>query len=440
MLIDFFAEHDLSFTNMIGFGADGANVMMGARHSVAALLRTRNPDVFLFKCICHSFHLCASKSGKAIPEEIEILLRDVHNYLSTSPKRTNEMKVFRSIWELKPNKMLHPSATRWLSLDACVQRILENYLPVKNYFKVEALLHQQHVKVQHISKMLEDPSTKAYLKFLKFVLPLFNQLNVEMQSETFKLHVLYNRIYTVLKVFLEFFIKPEYLKSDISEIIIDDSNVDDNPIYLSLSEVYFGGETTQMLLSNEWTDEQKTAFQKNARYFYVLAVIQIKKRFSFKNNEFLKNLDVIDPKNMDNKQSIIPLVIHCKHIINENELNDIDLEYRLVRNMPDMPEDISAFWAKVCNLKNNNDELTYPLLSKLITHILSLPHSSANVERIFSTININKTKLRNRLTCETLEGILYAKAPLKENVCYNVNITNGHLKKFNTNMYDHKQD
>ena len=38
--------------------------------------------------------------------------------------------------------------------------------------------------------------------------------------------------------------------------------------------------------------------------------------------------------------------------------------------------------------------------------IIALPQSTANVERTFSNVNANKTKLRNALSVYTLQGIL----------------------------------
>ena len=45
---------------------------------------------------------------------------------------------------------------------------------------------------------------------------------------------------------------------------------------------------------------------------------------------------------------------------------------------------------------------------------MTLLNSSANVEHMFSTININKTKIRNSLDSKTIEGILFSKDYLKK--------------------------
>lgn len=45
--------------------------------------------------------------------------------------------------------------------------------------------------------------------------------------------------------------------------------------------------------------------------------------------------------------------------------------------------------------------------------ILSLPHSNANCERVFSSVNCLKTKLRSRLNTTTINGVLHAKQNIK---------------------------
>lgn len=113
--------------NLVGFAADGASVMMGSRHSVMALLKKEIPSLFVLKCTCHSFHLCASYACTKLPRVVEDLVRDVYSYFSSSPKRIDTLKKFQAFLELKPHKLLHPAQTRWLSLLAAVDRFLEQY-------------------------------------------------------------------------------------------------------------------------------------------------------------------------------------------------------------------------------------------------------------------------------------------------------------------------
>ncbi|KYM98362.1 hypothetical protein ALC62_10932, partial [Cyphomyrmex costatus] len=76
---------------------------------------------------------------------------------------------------------------------------------------------------------------------------------------------------------------------------------------------------------------------------------------------------------------------------------------------------ILKFWREVGNLKKGDNTSAFPVITQFVFDILCLPHSSACVERIFSIINLNKTKVRNRLSTESLIGILHTKRYIHEN-------------------------
>jgi hypothetical protein len=51
----------------------------------------------------------------------------------------------------------------------------------------------------------------------------------------------------------------------------------------------------------------------------------------------------------------------------------------------------------------------FPTLSSFMQSLLSLPCSNADVERIFSSVNIIKTKHRNRLSSSTVSSLIQVK-------------------------------
>lgn len=147
-------------SNLIGYAADGANVMMGNNHSVNVLLKKDLPHLFSMKCICHACSLCASYAGEKIPRFVEDLVRDVYNYIQTSPKRIDTYKQFQTFLELKPHKILHPCQTRWLSLHAAVAcNDLEQYDALKLFF-IDAVTTERLTASQNILQNLNNPFSK----------------------------------------------------------------------------------------------------------------------------------------------------------------------------------------------------------------------------------------------------------------------------------------
>lgn len=92
-------------------------------------------------------------------------------------------------------------------------------------------------------------------------------------------------------------------------------------------------------------------------------------------------------------------------------IQDADTEFREIRNMDFdglAEEDLKTstlFWAKILSTERADGTLAFLLLHNFIPSILTLPHSSACVKRLFSQYNLNKTKLRNRLSENAKQGI-----------------------------------
>jgi len=58
--------------------------------------------------------------------------------------------------------------------------------------------------------------------------------------------------------------------------------------------------------------------------------------------------------------------------------------------------------------------MIFSRLFKFATAILSLLHSSAATELVFSSLNLIKTKIRNKLHIQTRDSLLHAKETLTE--------------------------
>lgn len=79
---------------------------------------------------------------------------------------------------------------------------------------------------------------------------------------------------------------------------------------------------------------------------------------------------------------------------------------------------MSEFWEKVSLTKNSLNEPMFCNVVQVVNCVMSVPHSSASVERVFSQLNLVKIKTRNRLLIKTCAGILHAKESLKNNSCF----------------------
>lgn len=80
MIISAFENQNIPVDNIIGFGSDGYNTIMGEHNSVASRFKEQCSGIVIMKCICHSLHLCASEACKKLPRTCEDLTRNTYNF------------------------------------------------------------------------------------------------------------------------------------------------------------------------------------------------------------------------------------------------------------------------------------------------------------------------------------------------------------------------
>lgn len=440
VIVKFFTTHSIDYKkNLIGFGADGANTMMGERNSVQTLLKGDVPHLVVVRCVCHSLALCANHACSKLPSVIEELVRDIHTYFQHSFKRQHHFKNFQNFVGAKPHRILQNSQTRWLSLLSVVRRVIEQYDALKYYFTSENL--DEHVASSKlICDRLYDKINLCYLQFLEFVLPYIVELNIEFQSESPKLFSLYHRMSALIKIILECYIKPEFLKN------VDLATVQyQNPrLYKILEDLDLGPKIAESFSTNYFSESEKRDFRITCLNFYIDLVSQIFKRFPFHSDfvNAVKLMNFLHPPNIRKINSL-------GHLLNSNmfrfvisNINDLEKEWRFLRNDDSIAQlfelGTMEFWKEIGKIKKGDDSLAFPNVIKLISFVSTLPHSNACVERIFSKINVNKTKLRNRLSTETLSSILHAKnliSSQNESCCFNFNINSDLIDRHNNSMY-----
>lgn len=153
-------------------------------------------------------------------------------------------------------------------------------------------------------------------------------------------------------------------------------------------------------------------------YFVTISIQQIKNRLP-DNFKILKSIGAISVENTlkPQKPDIFPLIelfdkstIECDKIINQwNKIHLIEWKNT---------SSTKQFWYEVNHFTNAVGENPFSEVTKFALNLLCLPHSNAEVERLFSNMNVVKNKVRNRLELGMLRSILIIRASLKRyNTC-----------------------
>ena len=258
------------------------------------------------------------------------------------------------------------------------------------------------------------------LLFLQYILQKVNVLNLEFQSEHFRLHQLYITVSSEYKNILSFFIKEDILRAK-KLSTIDPCNKSNHK---NVDDVYLGGRAMSHLIKEPFEDDALTLrFRNDCLKVLVELAFRMRKRFLFSEDGIIAKLRVLDPKvASDTHQSpstIIPLSVHFPPLVPEAILNYLDDQWSCFRLSADKltipTEIIPKYWQSLSNVKDALNGSNFSLLSCFMTNLTILPHSSACVEKIFSKVNCVKTKITNALKTETVEDRLLAKQSITRN-------------------------
>ncbi|XP_045112696.1 uncharacterized protein LOC123505453 [Portunus trituberculatus] len=406
-VVEFFNKNLIPYKkNMIGIAADGGNSVLGDSHSLSSLLKEDIPHLFVMKCISHSFSLCASSACLKLPYSLEDLARNVYSYFQLSPNHIvfQEFEAFASV---KAYKFLHPEQTRLLSVHELVSKILENYDVLMSYFAKAKLVDRLETP-EAVLQRLSIPVTKLYLMFLDFVLPIFDNLDRHMQSESSQIHVLHNAVRIALKTIFECYLDDAY----ISSTLLKDIEYRDEANFKPLEEMYLGIKV-QMEITNSvlLQDEDLRGFRMNCLEFLIEGVSQIYKRLPV-SSHILESLENLNPKVVIEKNvpSLVDLISNFEHLATP-DIQVVDSEWRLLRNMLDtLTVDSSmkpeVFWDTVSKARHIDNVFMCPNLSEFMLKLLCLPSATAADEKIFRKINKMKSRSKS-ISTETLMAVLY---------------------------------
>jgi len=280
-------------------------------------------------------------------------------------------------------------------LEACVQHLLEQYDALLSYFRSTESTEETSVQVCRITDVLEKEISKLYLMFLCDALPVMNTFNKLMQKQSPTVHILHREVNTFVKKLLLRFMKPNVVQNT----TIDEIDLGDARNYIELEEIFIGDKAKQYSEESELATSDIRTFQETCREFWIVATKYALSHLPIK-NEFLLKLNWLYPNVYDysNVSNVLHVAPNLPQVISEIEkplLREEFMDYcmsELPQSFSTSEMQIDSYWHKVGEMKDDS-ELKYPLLAKLAKSVLIIPHGNADIERLFSHMGLNKTKL-----------------------------------------------
>lgn len=399
----------LDLKNMVAIGKDNASVMVGINNGIYKQLKAEVPSLILIKCACHSIQLAVSHAAaEFLPKWLEYLVAETYKWFSFSSVR---QAAYKQLYETInsdqcPLKLVNKCATRWLSLEPAVGRILIQWLELKTHFGVTSSTEKCYT-AEVLYNMYKDDRNLLYILFLHPVLVQLQQVIKLFESNTADKVKLLNDLCRMIKSIAQMIILPtcrvDPLQSDISDYLDSRPNLG----------YRFERKAEELRNEKRLLPEDEMHIRNLAKKFLLGLYKQLKQRLP-DNLNVLQNVSYFSVDNILRhvKPSAIPVLQMI--LSSEADIAAAEFQYNSIHlSKWNNITSTEQFWIEVNEYSDSSGENPFKELAQCALNLLILPNSNAEVERIFSSMNIVKNKLRNKMELPMLKAILHVKYGLR---------------------------
>ena len=426
--------------NMIGLAHDNGSSLVGENIGLASLLKKENNPFFDLRDPCHGLNLVLKNSIKILPSNLLSFVQSISNHFS-SPQRKAMLK---RIQEENGHDTLYPKTlalTRWLSLGDCLDRLLQIWGSLTDYFgvlcsnkkgktkkkeKSKSNVNKetiQKIKSSDLNTLLNDQIFHLKILLLDYIVSSLNRYNIKFQSQTMSISELKKNMYESYFSILEIALKPSQADYNLNHFLDQDWEDSDvqNEKFLSSSEFInsLSNLSSKYDILNEVNQEAKEEFANIFLQFIgkILNLFKDYLPFQDKLVEIFDFVELKDPLSVFKEK----LSIFCEffNLLDEEDKPKLKEELIKLKNIKvnyyqESSTNTLHMWDRLKSQEGLN------LIPKLIFFAESLPTTSAGLEQSFSQIKLFKSEIRNRMTEATLEGLILISQELAENKYLNV--------------------
>lgn len=343
---------------VIGQTFDGAAVMRGDKNGVKVKVQSIYKFAYYVHCYAHQLNLILKSSAKSKSSaRFFRQLTAISNYFSRSPKKVKVLAEYIS------KTIPTASATRWNFTSKVVKTVKENYDGIVSCLQ-EIGVNLNDTSAIDSDILLQYMLSDSFKFWLSFYYPVYNQVSIlfnQLQSRQADISV---------------------IKKYIDQFQTELNKIKDNYIHSSDTDCNRAKEITEII---GFIDEDLTS------------------RLSFKGHLMAESLFHNKKYSDFDKQfpnQTLNMVVQTYPFLNEIALR-AELEVIYSRNEFREYEGLLKF--RKCLLDNNLHQ-TFGEAFKLISLLLTIPMTTVDPERQFSTLKRIKTDLRNKMGEESLNA------------------------------------
>lgn len=326
-------------------------------------------------------------------------------------------------------KILEVCATRWLLIYPAVCRILQQWDELKLHFSI-CKTRENCYTAELLHSMFEDPNNLLYLTYIQSVLGEVQTAMKVFESENADPTKLLDTLTFLLQSICKRVIYGPAININLLTTSIQESHL--NP-YSTLGYAF---ETCACKLN--LSEDSIKLVKKRCIDFTVKLIKELQHRLP-PNIEILIMMNKLSVGEVLRTKTNNHDLIDLAKVLGFTDINTLEKISQQWSNVNFIRwqniEHTVNFWIEVLSYKDAGNQNPFKELCTLAFTVLSLPHSNAEIERIFSAMNVVKSKLRNRLGLNSLNSILMIKCTLKmmNKKCFEYEVPSNVLKLIGTN-------
>ena len=408
--------------NFIGFVSATSSAAM--KQTVYAKPKAKNVAVKSTDVLLQPVGVATSSKSKKSSDEVPKAKKSLDRVLTNDNKQGSKQSESNS----KSEKTKHNDAAK----------------PLKQDKSSKVQLAKIETRPERVKRLLISPQTKFYCLFFDNIIPV-EKVNTLLQKEESMIHKLRRELIGLLQSLLVRFVLPKAM-IDIPLLEVKYSEkknqkVDEDLVVGNKVKQYIATHTTGTASEAEpqaviLDENDMKSFYLSIRLFYTTAADYVSQKLPLR-EELLQHAEVADVSVRIEKsfsdvnyfikrfECLLPLPAESTF---DDEFNKLEEEFAnfQVASLPStiiQVERIDIQWKLLSK--------DYPYLANVMLGVLTIPHSNAACERIFSIVRKNKTDFRASLGKETLQSLLIEKVDSCSSgtACYEKKFSKEFLKK-----------
>ena len=392
-IFQFCGKMDLDIhRRLFALGSDSASVMLGCRGGVSTLLKEKVPYLIVNHCVAHRLALACGQAANEINylKKFKTILAQLYRYYQYSPVRMAGLKRLQEVLNDPQMKLTQANDVRWLSHEKAVHNLRLCLPSVLASLEREAT-ERSDAQAHGLALFVKNSFFVASLYFLADIQPPLANLSRAFQRKSIN--------FSMVKPLVQG-----------TKQCIEALTVNEGAIFSTLSSDMEGLVSHGFL---ELTTEKLSQFKREVYDPYLTAISEhLDSRFP--DVALLNAFSIFDPSTMD--ADIPPDVLQKLNVLKDQygthdvvEPTAFDFEYqcfsRSVLSTPNLQR-LSTHDLMTKLISNPQLKNMFPNLAKVAAIGLVVPMSTADCERVFSTLSRIKTDLRNRLSCKVLNSLM----------------------------------